>query len=480
MQSGRWRFAQRLVPRVLLGAGCLFGAACGVGVPKSDSLNVDLNVAQTQVKQVLAEVFPDLSDEELGEYAAKLDLKAALALKLELSDIRSVADGLSKALAQLAKDAAERRQKELASSNDGYPTGIEPVGRRAFYDSAQQLGRIELSGVYDDRASVTLTPADVSVSVAGNPQQVELDCAPNEPVDIVFLVDITGSMSPVIGALRRSLNAFVTAITAKEIQGTLSVVTFQDSVGVNVQFEERAPASGYERSPFFKPITINDAASVSQLQRFISRLEANSGEDTPENLAGALDFARNNVIGKTSRGQPNVIGDGVEDPRDVAAFPKLREKRQIFVAFTDAPFHSDGRTPQNSSLLAPFKPRPSADILRSLQTSATTVHVSDPSWVDETLTPTAAPNEVAVDSDYWAVNTGGVGEDRVHGYSLIDLDLLVVAADTGLLDILLDAVLASSCSARFSLPELSAGATFDLEIKGSSGSFSESLPPAVF
>ena len=172
-----------------------------------------------------------------------------------------------------------------------------------------------------------------------------------------------------------------------------------------------------------------------------------------------------------------MIGDGSNDPKDVAPFPKLANARRVFVAFTDAPFHADSRDSHNSSLLTPFKPRPMAEILKSLQRSGTTVHVSDPSWVDQTVSPSGSASEVSVDADYWALNTGGVGEDRAAGYSLIDLDLSVVASDTGLLDIVLDRVLASSCTVSFPLPSLAATASFDLELKGNAQTFSESLSP---
>jgi hypothetical protein len=52
-----------------------------------------------------------------------------------------------------------------------------------------------------------------------------------------------------------------------------------------------------------------------------------------------------------------------------------------------------------------------------------------------------------------------------------------VADARGLLDIVLDGVIASSCSARFSLPELSAGAMFDLTLHVSGDTFSDSLTP---
>lgn len=440
--------------------------------------DVKAKPTDAQVHSLLHQLFPSLSDAAVARFSAMLDIEAALALKLEIDDIRRVAESLSKELGDLANKAAATRQSKVADRNGGLPETLEPIGRTAYYRKDQAAGRIELCGVYRNHDAVSLSEASVSVMVDGMAApNVTLDCVPKSPVDVVFVVDITGSMSPVIGAVRRSLAAFVDAIVQKHVQGTLSIVTFQDSVGVNVDFQERKPASGYERSPFFAPVAIDDASGISDLADFIARLEANSGADVPENLAGALDFARNNVIGTTHDGKPNVIGDGVEDPRDTAAWPGFDNAKQIFVVFTDAPFHADSRTPQNSSLLAPFKPRPIADILKTLQMSATTVHVSDPSWVDHTLTPTGASGEVDVDADYWAVHTGGLGDDATAGYSLIDLDVVVVAKQTALLDILLDGVIGTACSVNFAVPTLSATASFDLDIELAGDSYRTSLQP---
>lgn len=463
--------------QVLALASQLALAGCGLKLPDKDAGTATLKPTKAQVESVLHEVFPSLSDDELDSYSSKLDLESVLKLELEIGDIRRIADKLSKALSDLASDSVKNRKKDLADHNEGFPTGLEAVGRAAFYDASHGQGRIALSGVFHDHDAVLLTQADVSVSVEGSAVgDLSVQCVPDTDVDIVLLVDITGSMTPVIGAVRRSLIAFVHAIVDRGVHGTLSVVTFQDSVGVNVSFQERAPANGYERSPFFKPVDIADEAGVEELERFITRLEANSGADTPENLAGAVDFARNNTIG-LAQGKPNVIGDGVADPAGVSAFPKLEHARQIFIAITDAPFHADSRTPANSSLLAPFKPRPMADILKTLQASSATVHVSDPSWVDQSTTPTGASSEVSIDADYWAINTGGMGEDRVAGYSLVDLDLLATASENGLLDIVLDRVIASSCELRFALPSLSASAKFELSLHVSGETFQTSLDP---
>lgn len=454
----------------------LAAVSCSFKLPSTTDLKPG-TVDATQIKALLHSVFPSLTDAEIDKYAAELDLSSAIKLEAEIADIRKVADGLSKALSNLATQHSKQRQDDLQDLNGGFPMSLEPVGRAAFYDAQTGEGRIELSGVFHDHDAVALADGDVSIAIAGKAQDVKLTCAPQRSVDIVLLVDITGSMNPVIGAVRRSLAAFVDAVVARHVTGTLSVVTFQDSVGVNVGFQESAPKSGYERSPFATPVAIDDADAIADLTRFIARLEANSGADIPENLAGAIDFARNSIIGLGANGMPNVIGQGSDDPKDVAPFPALKSDSQVFVAITDAPFHSDSRTPQNSSLLAPFKPRPIADILHSLTASGTVVHVSDPSWVDETVMPTGASDEVSVDSDYWAIHTGGLGEDRVAGYSLVDLDLLAVADASGLLDIVLDRVIGSSCTARFALPELSADATFDLTVHVSGDTFSDSLQP---
>ena len=466
--------AAALIGSLLMAAGCP-----GISTPDKSGAGdgVKVGVSADQIKLVLAKLFPSLSDAELDSYAKKLNLDAVLALKIEIEDIRRVAKKLSDELASLASSHADQRKHDLAEHNDGFPVGLEAVGRAAFYDSSAGQGRVELCGVFQDHAPVDMTHAKVSVSVDGSAQTVTLSCAPETPVDIVFLVDITGSMSPVIQSVRRSLTAFVHAIEARQIRGTLSVVTYQDSVGINVGFQEPSPANRYERSPFFKPVDIDDAPSVDALERFITRLEANSGADRPENLAAALDFARNNVIGLTSAGAPNVIGDGVEDPKGVSAWPRLEQPKQVFVVFTDAPFHSDSRTPATSSLLSVFKPRPISTIMKSLQQSKSTVHVSDPSWVDETLTPTGASTEVQVDSDIWAEGTGGIGIDRVAGYSLIDLDVVTVAEETGLLDILLDSVIGTACSARFPLPQLSASAKFEVDVEVSGEHFTQMLTP---
>jgi hypothetical protein len=432
----------------------------------------DLDDLEAEALSLLAKLFPKLSESERIEISTSLSLSDILALRNELEAARDAAVGFADSLVTTAKERAAQRKQDLASHNDGFPAGLEAVGKVCAYDVAMGRGEVRLSGVFDGKQSVALDVNAVNLSVDGSDVEFSLDCLQGGPtVDVVFLIDITGSMTNVIDSVRDSVVNFVDLLEASGIQGTVSVVSFQDSVGVNRTFQQTAPANDYERSPFFAPVSLSDASQIDAARAFVNRLEANRGADAPENLAGAIDFARNNVIGYAPDGTPNVIGDGKWDPAGTAPFPALTSDRQVFVALTDVSFHGDEQTERDSSLLPPFVPRNSADILASLHRAGTTVHVSDPSWVDESLEPTSE----TVDADYWAIHTGGVGADVVEGYSLVDLELVIVADRTGLLDITLDEIISSSCSLEFEA-QLSASAEVTLSLEVAGKTFKAAVP----
>lgn len=416
--------------------------------------------ANAEIQAILRLLFPDLGDDEIAELSVSISYEEVLALRAELEEVRKAAAEFSADLFKTAEERAQERSADLAEANDGFPETLEPVGRICTYDAANQTARLQLSGVFSGQTPVHLAPGQVSVTVGGEQVEGTLSCLANdETVDIVFLIDITGSMSNVIDSVRDSVVSFVDAIEQSGVRGTVSVVSFQDTVGVDVSFQE--PSPGVERSPFFEPVAIEDAAAVDELRGFVNRLEANSGADAPENLSGAIDFARNNVIGGSEQ-TPNIV-DGSGDPPHTRPFPSLTSDRQVFVALTDITFHSDSRTSSNSSLEAAFVPRAAETILESLHRTGTTVHVVDPSWVDEGMNP-ADSSARQVDSDYWAVNTGGLGEDVVLGYSLVDLELVVVAERTGLLDVVLDGILATTCTYDFQA-DLSAEAEVEIRVE---------------
>lgn len=456
------------------GASLLWGLAV-VGCGFDAALDDAEETFEGEVTEALRALFPDLSAEEIADLSASLSLEDVEALAAELGDARAIAAELSDALFVDAHEKAEEREDVLTDRNDGFPEGLEAVGRTCLYDSENQQAQVMLSGIFNGKSAVSLDgAASVSVSVGGETQSGALSCASGESVDIVFLIDITGSMGNVISSVRDSVVSFVDAIEARGISGTISVVSFQDTVGVNTTFQEVAPGD-VERSPFFVPVAIDDADGVDEARSFINRLEANRGADAPENLSGAIDFARNNVIGG-SAASPNTI-DGVSDPPGTEAFPPLTGDRQVFVALTDSMFHSDNRGAGSSSLLEAFVPRNAQEILSTLHQTNTVVHVIDPSWVDHLLDPTA--DVASVDSDYWAIHTGGLGEDVAAGYSLVDLELVITAEESGLLDVALDGIISSSCTFTFDA-DLSAVLEVEVQIEAEGQTFVELVVVAPY
>lgn len=434
---------------------CVVGG-CSLKGAVDDAGKVDVD-GKLDVRAILRALFPKLTDAEIDDLSVNIDLETVLKLKAELEKVRAEAEKFSDDLFTTCQERVEQRNKDLATLNDGYPTSLEAIGGGAFYSSASGEVRVELSGLFSNKASYSFAASDVSVELDGVAQTPDVSClAGGDSVDIVFLVDVTGSMSNVIDSVRKSLLSFVGALKESNLDGTISVVSFQDTVGEQVSFQE-LEKNDFERSPFIAKKKISSSSEVSEVERFIAKLEANRGADRPENLSGAIDFARNSVIGLRN-GDANVIGDGDGDPVGTAAFPKLDSKRQVFVAITDATFHSDSRDSGNSSLEAEFKPRPLAQIVESLRSTGTVVHVVDGSWVDESVEPTGSSSEEEIDADYFAIATGGVGEDKVAGYSMTDLELVAVADKTGLLDIALHDILKGSCRITFPAVDVAAGA----------------------
>ena len=441
---------------------CVVGG-CSLKGAVDDAGEVEVD-AKLDVREALRALFPKLNDAELDELSASIDLDTVLALKAELEEARKEAVEFSDELFTTCEERVTQRKKDLETKNEGYPTSLEAIGGGAFYSKANGEIRVELSGLFSNKSSYSFGVGDVNVELDGVAQTPDVSClAAGDSVDLVFLVDVTGSMSNVIDSVRSSLLSFVDALKSSDLNGTISVVSFQDTVGEQVSFQE-LEKNGFERSPFIAKKKISSSSEVSEVERFIAKLEANRGADRPENLAGAIDFARNSVIGLSSNGSANVIGDGVGDPVGTAAFPKLASKRQVFIALTDATFHSDSRDAENSSLEAQFKPRPLAQIVDSLRRTGTVVHVVDPSWVDESVEPTTDASETELDADYFATATGGVGEDKVAGYSLTDLELVAVAEKTGLLDIALHDILKGSCRVSFPVASVAAGAEVSVSV----------------
>ncbi len=352
-------------------------------------------------------------------------------------------------------------------------TGLVKVNRTEP-STALRFNDFPLKGLGASSFAVTMDSAAVT------PSRVTCTGEGQTPISVVFLVDVTGSMSPVIAAVRDSLLDFVQSATSLGLDGKIGVVTFQDAVGVNIPFEDCSGVSGPipERSPFFPPVSLKDAAGVARLRDFIAKLHADDGGDAPENLAAAIDFAANNVIGKTKDGRPNVIGDGIEDPPYTSAWPAHElDGLTVLIPITDSTFHESGS--RSSYLRAPWRPRPIDEIVTALGNKI--VSTIDPALVDAAQGPGPLPEEV--DADFWAQATGGFGVDRhrtnVFGlpqtFSLFDLELLVLGR--GLLEIPLAPALAATCVLE--MPATSAPSEVVVDVTHPEGSVRYVMKPTI-
>ncbi len=271
---------------------------------------------------------------------------------------------------------------------------------------------------------------------------------PQTPISVIFVVDVTGSMSPVIAAVRNSLLDFVDASVGLGLHGKIGVVTYQDTVGVDIPFEDCSGVDGPipERSPFFTPVALDDADGVDRLRDFIGALHADGGADWAENMAAAVDFAANNVIGYAADGTPNVIGEGNDDPPYTRPWPVDElEGLVVIIPITDASFHPPSTS--SPSLPEPFRPRALPEILGSLGT--TVVATIDPAFND--LSTEIGGDSTDLDADLFARYTGGFGQDWfsvdaflfTESISFFDLELMLLGQ--GLLEIPLAPALASTC-----------------------------------
>ena len=100
--------------------------------------------------------------------------------------------------------------------------------------------------------------------------------------DIVFLIDVSGSMTPIIDALRKNIEAFVDSLSSGEANHAAPVRDWRGKV-VGYRDIESAPSEGlewYEDHPF-----VRDTAA---LKAQLAGLKAQGGGDEPESLLDAL------------------------------------------------------------------------------------------------------------------------------------------------------------------------------------------------
>jgi hypothetical protein len=178
-------------------------------------------------------------------------------------------------------------------------------------------------GISEDAPAITPAPAsEAGVSPVGDPGPVPQARAKTKGVaDIVFMVDISGSMSSCIDALRTNIEAFIDSLSKGEANNAPPVRDWRGKV-VGYRDVEAAQSEGLPwivDNPF-----VRDASS---LKAQLGQLRAEGGGDVPESLLDAL-F-------KVASTEATPKGAQSEDP---AKWRYRSDAARVVIVFTDAPF----------------------------------------------------------------------------------------------------------------------------------------------
>jgi hypothetical protein len=147
-------------------------------------------------------------------------------------------------------------------------------------------------------------------------------------VDIVFLIDATGSMHPCITALKNNIQTFVTGLTTKTANNSSPVKDW------------RAKVVGYRDYEFDKEPLIDNPfiSNVEELRMQLSRLEATGGEDEPESLLEAVFHLA--TMPQTAKGE-------TQKPDH---WRHRSAATRVIVVFTDASFKEPLAKPKGATL----------------------------------------------------------------------------------------------------------------------------------
>lgn len=143
--------------------------------------------------------------------------------------------------------------------------------------------------------------------------------------DIVFLIDVSGSMSPIIDALKRNIELFIDSLNAGE-GNHVSPVRDWRAKAVGFRDFEHDPEP-YIDNPFVR--------DVAALKAQLSALHAEGGEDEPESLLDALFKLAN--MGQTERGAQAV---------DPGKWRYRSDAARVVIVFTDASFKEPMTIPE--------------------------------------------------------------------------------------------------------------------------------------
>jgi hypothetical protein len=147
--------------------------------------------------------------------------------------------------------------------------------------------------------------------------------------DIVFMVDVSGSMAPIIDALRRNIESFIDSLSQGDANNAAPVKDWRGKIVGYRDFDAAVSENlpWIVESPF-----VRDAAA---LKAQLAALEAVGGGDEPESLLDAL------YVVATMEAQPK--GSQTEDS---GKWRYRSDAARVVVVFTDASFKETMGIPQ--------------------------------------------------------------------------------------------------------------------------------------
>ena len=189
-------------------------------------------------------------------------------------------------------------------------------------------------------------------------------------IDIMIIMDVTGSMNEEINGLKNSLVSFIEYLKEEG---------FDVKVGI-LPYDDYAPSHDREYSPKW----LNLTSDLDDARDYVSELEAVGGGDGPENAYGAIMYAWNNVSWRAG-------------------------SQRIFILLTDAPSHYKG-----DGSYTDFDPKYTKDeVLKALEGYATLYMVASTGYYSEDDTDfsdSTDPREIAVKTGGFVIYQSG-GEE---------------------------------------------------------------------
>ena len=218
--------------------------------------------------------------------------------------------------------STESREPTAPSNADGAATPVEENAPPETTVAPEPVGAYAPEAVGQEPLAESVpTGAEAPAEPAAATAAPQARAKTKGVADVVFLIDVSGSMAPIIDALRKNIEAFIDSLNTGDANNAAPVRDWRGKV-VGYRDIEFAHAEGiewFESHPF-----VRDAAA---LKAQLASLRAEGGGDEPESLLDALY--------KVATMEASPKGAQTQEPDK---WRYRSDAARVVVVFTDAPF----------------------------------------------------------------------------------------------------------------------------------------------